>query len=237
MEENGMATIRIVLVDDHPVVRAGIRTLLEQAPDLVVVGEAGDGTAALRLIADLAPDVLLLDMELPGLSGVEVARRLQAAGSPVRVLALSAHDDPYYIFGLLASGAAGYLTKDEAPQAIVEAVRGVARGEAGWLSRRVMAKVVRREQPVHQAGPLPLTSLSARERQVLRLVARGQDNEQIASTLNIAVGTVRTHVATIFSKLEVHKRSEAVAWAWQHGLMDESSVSDVPTGDRDHYVI
>src|SRR5436305_11272734 len=106
-----MTAIRIVLVDDHPVVRAGIRHLLEQAPDLAVVGEAGEGATALRLATELAPDVLLLDLELPGLSGVEVARRLQTAGSPVRILGLSAHDDPQYIFGLLASGAAGYLTK------------------------------------------------------------------------------------------------------------------------------
>src|SRR5947207_4195665 len=155
-----MSAIRVVLVDDHPVVRAGIRHLLEQAPDLTVAGEASDGVEALHLAAELAPDVLLLDMELPGLSGVEVARRLQAAGSPVRVLALSAHDDPQYIFGLLTSGAAGYLTKDEAPQTIVEAVRGVARGEKGWLSRRVTAKVMQRERAAHQTGLSPTASLS-----------------------------------------------------------------------------
>lgn len=231
-----MTPVRIVLTDDHPVVAAGIRALLEQASDLVVVGEASDGVTALQLVASLVPDVLLLDLELPGLSGVEVARQLRAAGSSVRVLALSAHDDPQYIFGLLACGVAGYLTKDEVPQAIVEVVRGVARGETGWLSRRIMAKVVRREQAVHQAESSSLTSLSVREQQVLRLVARGQDNEEIAETLGISPGTVRTHVATIFSKLDIHKRSDAVAWAWAHGLGDGAGTSDNPTRDRNHYV-
>jgi DNA-binding NarL/FixJ family response regulator len=131
-----MAAIRVALTDDHPKVRASIRHLLEQAMDIVVVGEASDGAEALRLVADLAPDILLLDVEMPGMSGVEVARRLKAAGAPVRVLALSAYDDEQYVGELLATGAAGYLTKDEAPEAIVEAVRGVARGEKGWFSRR-----------------------------------------------------------------------------------------------------
>ena len=148
-----MAAIRIVLADDHPIVRDGVRLLLERAPELVVVGEAGDGAGALRLVADLLPDVLVLDMALPDLDGVEVARRLRAAGSPVRVLGLSAHDDEAYIGGLLATGAAGYLTKDEARQRIVEAVRGVARGETGWLSRRVAARLHQRTQTTRETHP------------------------------------------------------------------------------------
>jgi DNA-binding NarL/FixJ family response regulator len=132
-----MRPIRVALADDHQVVRIGVRSMLEKALDIVVVGEASDGAEALRLVAELAPDILLLDVEMPGMSGVEVARRLQASGSPVRVLALSAYDDAQYIAGLLASGAAGYLTKDEAIELIVDAVRGVARGERGWLSTRV----------------------------------------------------------------------------------------------------
>ena len=111
--------------------------MLEKAPDIVVVGEAIDGAGALCLVAELAPDILLLDVEMPGMTGVEVARRLQASGSPVRVLALSAYDDEQYIAGLLASGAAGYLTKDEAMEMVIDAVLGVARGEIGWLSARV----------------------------------------------------------------------------------------------------
>ncbi len=146
LTKSEMKTIRVVLAEDHPVVREGIRTLLERAPDLVVVAEASDGQEALRLVEEMAPDVLLLDMEMPGLTGVEVARRLQAARSPVRILALSSHDDDQYIFGLLEAGAAGYLLKEEATEAIVAAVRGVARGEVGWLSRPVAQKVMRRLQ-------------------------------------------------------------------------------------------
>ena len=222
-----MAAIRIVLADDHPVVRDGVRLLLERDPELVVVGEAGDGAGALRLVADLLPDVLVLDMALPDMDGVEVARRLRESGSPVRVLGLSAHDDEEYIGGLLATGAAGYLTKDEARERIVEAVRGVARGETGWLSRRVAARLMAREV-VSSADTLPVTDLSAREREVLRLVARGRDNAQIAAALGIAAATVRKHVETIFGKLGVHKRSEAVAWAWARGVVSDSSGTNHP---------
>ncbi len=119
-----MAPIRVVLADDHPVVRVGIRERLAQAPTITVVGEASDGHEALHLVETLQPDILVLDMELPGKSGVEVARALQATQAPVKVLALSAYDDAHYIFGLLASGAAGYLTKDEAVATIIEAVEG-----------------------------------------------------------------------------------------------------------------
>jgi DNA-binding NarL/FixJ family response regulator len=122
-----MVRIRVVLADDHPIVRSGIRNLIEKANDIEVVGEANDGTQALRLVQELAPDVLLLDMEMPGLTGTEVARRLKGALPPVYILALSAYDDKQYILGLLSSGAAGYLTKEEVPEAIVEAVRGVSR--------------------------------------------------------------------------------------------------------------
>ena len=206
--------LRIVLADDHPVVRGGIRMLLEQEPDLTVVGEADNGIAALHLVATLTPDVLLLDMEMPGLKGLEVAQRLRDQEAAVRVLALSAYDDEQYIFGLLDSGAAGYLTKDEAPQTIVEAVRGVARGEGGWISRRVAEKLVRRRR-YQQA-----VDLTERERDVLHHIAQGLTNPQIAETLFIAEGTVKNHVSHIYDKLGVRTRAEAVAWAWQHGVAE-----------------
>jgi DNA-binding NarL/FixJ family response regulator len=197
--------IRIVLADDHPVMRSGIRTLMEAEADFNVVGEAANGLEALRLVELLKPDVLLLDMEMPGLSGVEVARRIRDQGLPVYVLALSAYDDRAYIDGLLASGASGYITKEKPPQMIVEAVRAVARGEGRWFI-----------QPV-QRDALPVTD---REQAVLRLMARGMTNQEIAAQLYISENTVRNHIARIYHRLGVKSWREAVAWAWQHGLMD-----------------
>jgi DNA-binding NarL/FixJ family response regulator len=130
------------LADDHPLVRRAIRNLIENAPDIEVIGEASNGPEALRLVQELTPDVLLLDMEMPGLNGVEVARRLQATQSQVRILALSAYTDKEYILGALASGVEGYLTKEEAAQTLVMAVRQVAGGAQGWVSRRVAAKIL-----------------------------------------------------------------------------------------------
>jgi DNA-binding NarL/FixJ family response regulator len=210
-----MSPLRVVLADDHPVVRSGMRALLESAPDIIVVGEAGGGEEALRLVESLLPDVLLLDMEMPDLSGVEVARRLKAAGSPVRILVLSAYDDGHYILELLAIGAAGYLTKEEAPEAIVDAVRGVARGEDGWLSRRAAASVsawTRRDQA---SGAL----LTERETEVMRLLARGWTNNLIAEELSLTERTVRFHLRNIYDKLGVNSRGEAMAWAFREGFV------------------
>jgi len=213
-----MQAIRVVLADDHPVVRTGIRTFLEQAADIEVLAEAEDGKAALRLAEELEPDVLLLDMELPGITGVEVTRRLQAAGSLVRVLALSAYDDEQYVFGLLDAGAAGYLLKDEALEAIVAAVRGVARGEGGWFSRQVAEKVVAWARG-ERAAPPGVARLTEREVEVLRLLARGWDNRRIAETLCIGEQTVKNHVSRIYAKLGVESRVEAVIRAISLGLV------------------
>lgn len=136
-----MMVTRVVLADDHSAVRAGVRRMLERESDIAVVGEASNGIEAIHQVNRLAPDILLLDMEMPFLNGVEVARELHAVGSPVCILALSAYDDAEYVLGLMACGAAGYLTKDEAPEKIIEAVRGVAAGEQGWMSRKVAARL------------------------------------------------------------------------------------------------
>lgn len=210
-----MSAIRVVLVDDHPVVRSGIKTLIESTGDIEVVGEGSSGAEALDLVARQAPAVLLLDMEMPGLSGIDVARKLHAEGSPVRILALSAYDDEQYIVELLAIGAAGYLTKDEALDTIADAVRGVAAGEEGWFSRRATARMVtltrRSEAPGYQ--------LTARELDVLRLLAKGWANAAIAAELSIAERTVRFHLRNIFDKLDVSTRGEAMARALGEGLV------------------
>lgn len=205
----------VVLVDDHPVVRAGIKNLLERAPDIIVIGEASDGNDALKMVTDLSPDVLLLDMELPGISGSEVAQKLQKAGAQTKILALSAHDDKQYIQELLANGAAGYLVKEEVPEAIVEAVRGVSRGEKGWVSRRVAAQMSTwmGEETQERNG------LTTREVQVLQNVVAGKTNQEIGLSLGISEKTVEKHLEGIFGKLGVASRVEAAVRAVREGWL------------------
>lgn len=213
-----MAIIRVLLADDHPAVRAGIRGALEQAADIVVVGEATDGEEALQLIEKLRPDVALLDCRLPGLEGIRVAAAIREQDWPTRVLALSAYTDDQYVYGMLQAGVAGYLLKEEPLETVVTAVRAVARGEE-WYSRPVMAKMAawaRGETMQSRAA-----GLTKREQEVLRLLARGWDNQRIAKDLVISEGTVKNHVTSIYTKLGVRSRADAVAWAWKQGMMGE----------------
>ncbi len=210
-----MTPTSVVLVDDHPVVRAGIRNLLEKAHDIVVVGEASNGNEAIKLVKELSPDVLLLDMEMPGLSGNEVAQQLQKAGIPTHILALSAHDDKQYIQELLANGAAGYLVKEEVPEAIVEAVRGVSRGEKGWVSRRVAAQMSSWMGNENQER----NGLTSREVQVLQAVVAGKTNQEIGLALGISEKTVEKHLEGIFAKLGVASRVEAAVRAVREGWL------------------
>lgn len=255
-----MQPIRVMLTDDHPIVRRGIRHLLEKAPDILVVGEAGCGEEALRLAEELAPDVMLLDMEMPGMNGIEVARRLRAKKSPVCVLALSAHDDEQYILGLLKRDVAGYLTKEEALDTIVEAVRGVARGEEGWLSRRITAKVLRQrgEMPSkapeqEQATPMAepekpaprqrgearskepeqeqAIPLTEREKAVLYALVQGWDNQRIARELYVSERTVKFHTGNIYQKLQVTSRTGAILYAISRGWIDVSWPLDSASDD------
>lgn len=210
-----MAVTRVLLADDHPIVRAGIRNLLERAPGIQVVGEASGGEEAILMANELLPDVLLLDMEMPDLKGVEVAQRLRASNSPVRILALSAYDDRQYILELLSSGAAGYLVKEEVPETIIEAVRGVARGEQGWVSRRVASQMADWLHTDDQ-GKMGLTS---REVEVLRLVVSGKTNQEIGIALGISEKTVEKHLEGVFSKLGVASRVEAAVVAVRSKLI------------------
>jgi two-component system response regulator DegU len=210
-----MGTTRVVLADDHPIVRAGIRRLLEKAADIEVVGEASDGIEALHLVEDLDPDVLLLDVEMPGLRGTEVARRLQVAGSPVHILALSSYDDEQYIRGMLASGAAGYLTKEEAPQTLVQAVRRIARGEQGWISRRVAVQLADWSQEKTSKG----ISLTGQEKEVLRLVVAGKTNHEIGKALGLSEKKIEQHLQVVLAKLGAASRMEAAMRAVHEGLV------------------
>lgn len=210
-----MSPIRVLLVDDHPVVRSGIRGLIEKALDLEMVGEASTGEESLRMVEETHPDVLLLDMELPDIQGTQVARQVQQQHPNIKILALSAHDDTAYVRNLLESGAAGYLMKEEAPEAIVDAVRGVARGEQGWVSRRIAAQMA----SWMKAGEQGNLRLTAREQDVLRLIVQGKTNQGIALELAISEKTVEKYIRAIFTKLNVASRVEAAVLAVQEGLV------------------
>jgi two-component system, NarL family, response regulator DegU len=206
---------RVVLADDHARVRAGIRSLIEKTPDIVVVGEAGNGVEAIKLVESLSPDVLLLDVEMPIMNGNEVAARLKKNSSPVRILALSAHDDSQYILGMLNNGAAGYLMKEEVPEVLVKAVRSIANGEKGWVSNRV-AKIIEARAKSERRYQKTYTE---REITILKLVARGKENAEIAEELQINQVTVERHLEMLCSKLNASTRSSLVSLAKNAGLL------------------
>ena len=199
--------IRVLLADDHPALRLGMRMLLDRAPDVEVVGEAKDGEEALALIEELRPDVAVLDCKLPGLSGPEVAREIRRRGLPVRVLALSAYKDDRYVRGMLAAGAVGYLLKEEAPETIVAAVRG----------ERYFSPPVADKMAAWARGERP-GGLTGRELEVLRLVARGLSNKEIALMLKVKERTVVFHVSNTLKKLGAASRVEAAMWAKEQGI-------------------
>ncbi|MFZ6030104.1 MAG: response regulator [Chloroflexota bacterium] len=210
-----MQKARVVLADDHPITREGIKTFLSGAEDIELVGEAENGNDALRLVEELQPDVLLLDMEMPGMKGLEVAQQLKQKHLPVKILALSIYDEKQYIFGLLAAGANGYLTKEEMPENILEAVRGVARGEQGWVSRRVAAVISAWPQQTEQGS----SQLTSREKEVLCHVVDGKTNQNIGYELKISQKMVEKHLESIFTKLNVSSRVEAAVLAIRNGLV------------------
>jgi len=209
--------VRVLIADDHPLYRSGTRMELEQIDGIEVIGEADDGDVALEQTLVLEPDVLLLDVEMPSMSGVEVAEQLQKRGSKTRLLALSAHDEREYVYGLLEAGASGYLLKDEADAELLgEAIHGVARGEDNWISRSLAVQLLRRRSMPDLAG----VQLTSREQEVVKLIALGLDNPTIAERLFISPHTVKNHLDKIKQqKIGVRTRAELIAWAWQHGVV------------------
>ena len=216
-----MSTARILLADDHALMRAGIRSLLEECAGLEVVGEAADGYEALQLMRELRPDVALVDISMPGLNGLETAARAQKESPRTRVLLLSMHKDEEYVRRALLSGAAGYLLKDADRTELELAVRAVARGDT-WLSpgiSRVVAAFARGEGAPR--GPLEL--LTRRQREVLQLVAEGHSSKEIAHRLELSAKTVDTHRAQLMERLGVHGVPALVRYALRVGMVRDES--------------
>ena len=213
-----MEKIKILIAEDHVVVREGTRSLLEREDDFEVVGEAGDGEEAVRLITQLQPDVAIIDIAMPKLNGIEVTKQIKKLYPGIAVLILTAYDNDQYVFALLEAGAAGYLLKTVRGHEVVEAVRAVRAGES-VLHPAIARKVVARYFP--PAGGKgegePEELISEREMEVLKLAAKGRTNKEIADELVLSVRTVQTHLGNIFNKLKVGSRTEAVLYGLRKG--------------------
>jgi DNA-binding NarL/FixJ family response regulator len=213
-------TTRVLIADDQALVRTGFRVIVDAEPDLEVVGEAGDGRLAVDAAASLRPDVVLMDIRMPVLDGIEATRRIAAAGPSPRVLVLTTFDLDEYVYEALRAGASGFLLKDARADDLLNAVRVVAAGEAllaPAITRRVIEAYVRRPPP--RERPDTVSELTPRELEVLRLVARGLSNGDIARELFVGDATVKTHVGRIFAKLGLHDRAQAVVLAYESGLV------------------
>src|ERR1035441_2690242 len=211
-----MKRIRILLADDHAVVRQGFRMILSAHSDLEIVGEAGNGREAVELAASLRPDVVVMDVAMPELNGIEATRRLTAANPHIRVVALSMHKDSVYVREILRAGARGYLLKDSGPADLVAAVRAIASGE-GYLSPAVSDAVLD-DYRKHVTNPIDL--LSSREREVLQMLAEGKTNKEIAVILNLSVYTVDAHRGRRRRRRGLNSINELVRFAVRNGLVD-----------------
>jgi len=212
--------IRVLIADDQALVRTGFRVILDAEPDLEVVGEAGDGRETVELVPQKRPDVVLMDIRMPNLDGIEATRRLTALPRAPRVLMLTTFDLDEYVYEALRAGASGFLLKDAGADELLHAVRVVAAGEAllsPSITRRLIADYARR--PPASEQPAALADLTPRELEVLRLLARGLSNGEIARELVLGEATVKTHVARVFQKLDLHDRAQAVVLAYETGLV------------------
>jgi DNA-binding NarL/FixJ family response regulator len=209
-------TIKILLADDHSMVRQGFRRILEAQQDIEIVGEASDGREAVTLVEQLKPDVVVMDVAMPGLNGIEATRRISEVSPRTRVLALSMHKDGVYVREILRAGARGYLLKDAFDADLIAAVRAVARGE-GYIAPAVADSVL---ADYRQQVSDPIDLLTSREREVLQLIAEGKTNKEIAAHLNLSVYTVDAHRGRIMEKLNLHSTGELVRFALRKGLID-----------------
>ena len=212
------APITLVIADDHALVRRGIRAFLETQPDLEVCGEAASGQEAVQLAAEKAPDVILMDLIMPGLDGVEATRQIKQASPRSQVIILTSYHEDEHIFPAIRAGALSYLLKDIRPEELAEAVRKAAAGEA-ILHPQVAARLVQEVQGSRQEPAGPFAELSEREMEVLHLVAAGLSNMEIAEKLVVSDKTVKSHVSNILAKLHLADRTQAAVLAWRSGLV------------------
>ena len=216
-------SIRVVLADDQPLVRAGLRVLITGTQDLEVIGEAGTGTQAVQLARDIGPDVVVMDIRMPGMDGIEATRMITAGEDPARVLILTTFDDDDCVFGALRAGASGFLVKDMALDDILAAIRVVAAGDAliaPGVTRRLIAQFT--QQPASIPPPRQLEEITDREREVLTLIGRGLSNGEIAGHLFISAATAKAHVSRLLTKLRARDRVQLVITAYEAGLVSAS---------------
>ncbi|MEA3308294.1 MAG: response regulator transcription factor [Chloroflexota bacterium] len=212
-----MTKTSVLVIEDHPAISQGLHDLLQSCADLHLVAAVLEGETGLRLAKSQHPDIVLLDLELPDQPGAAVARQLQTLDPAPQCLVYSAYDDPTHVHAALAAGVAGYVLKTDSLFAVVEALRAVVRGEP-WYSSRIQGEV--QAWLRGEVAPPEIAALTERERAVLRLLARGWDNRRIAGKLCLAEQTVKNHVSHSYTKLRICSRAEAVAWAWEHGLVE-----------------
>jgi DNA-binding NarL/FixJ family response regulator len=213
-------TIRVLLVDDERLLRTGFSMILRSEPDLEVVGEAADGEEAISAVARLNPDVVLMDIRMPGLDGLEATRRIVAGTDPPRILVLTTFDLDSYVYTALAAGASGFLLKDTPEDQLIAAIRAVAAGN-GLFAPSVTSRLIAHfaAQSRRLAPPPALATLTEREREILKLLARALSNADIGATLHISEHTVRTHVTRVLSKLHLHDRAQAIVAAYEAGII------------------
>jgi NarL family two-component system response regulator LiaR len=215
---NSSDAITVMIVDDHEMVRRGACSYLEAQPEISVVAQAGSGEDAVKLAQEFIPDVVLMDLVMPGMDGVETTRRVKNISPRTQIIILTSFHQDEFIFPALQAGAISYLLKDVKAKELVEAIRRAARGEA-TLHPRIAARVIRTFSNLEPEESNPFTALTERELEVLKLIAKGTSNDKIADQLVISVGTVKGHVSNILSKLHLVDRTQAAAYAWQAGIV------------------